>query len=246
MTLSDAVARIFFAPRDPEVRTPFSGEEIEGWVEAAGNDSFQQADSEFVQRAMGLGVNSGMVLDLDSPLGLVALKILWNEEGLLGMGVYRSLEMAERARETAEDWGLGQRMFFQVGDARGLRFKTGYFDMVISDGVLHTAPNPLDLLKEVERVTKPGGAILIGQRRRPSRFGLRRTVRAEAPAYPESIRNRLETTLRSGYTRRELMDLVRASGLDRARIVREGQRLFIERPGSNDPASWVSERERYL
>ena len=156
-----------------------------------------------------------------------------------------ALEVAERARETAEDWGLGQRMFFQVGQPRDLRFKTGYFDMVVSDGALHRIADPLSLLKEVRRVTKPSGAILIGQQRRPARLTLSGKVSAEARRYPAALRNRIEATLRSGYTARELRDLVVAAGLERTQVVADGERIFIERPGVNDPSSWVSERERY-
>ena len=35
---------------------------------------------------------------------------------------------------------------FQVGDARKMRLKTGYFDLVVSDSTLHVFDNPLSVL----------------------------------------------------------------------------------------------------
>ena len=56
--------------------------------------------------------------------------------------------MIDRARETAAAWDLEDRAFFQVGDARKMRFKTAYFDLVISDSTLHVFDDPLSVLRK--------------------------------------------------------------------------------------------------
>jgi SAM-dependent methyltransferase len=239
------LSRLIYPPRATRVRKTPSAEEIDAWVEASGTFEFQETDDLFVERARALGITSGMVLDLNSPLGLVAMKILWHEEGLLAIGVYRSLEVAERARQTAEEWELGQRMFFQVGEPAELKFKAGYFDMVVSDGALHTTERPAELLKEIHRVTKPGGGILLSQMARPNRLRIRGVLSARNRVCPTALARWEEERVRAGYTRPELASLVREAGLDRTHVVASGSRLFIERPGANDPSSWVSERERY-
>jgi len=246
MALTRILSRLVYPPRQPDVHHPPSAGELDAWVGAAETPYFQQLDDAFVGRALGLGVTSGMVLDLDSPLGLVALKILWKEEGFLSIGVYRSLDMAERARQTAEVWDLGDRMFFQVGEPSGLRFKTGYFDLVVSDGALHYAQHPEELLAEIGRVTKPSGAILLGQRARPGRLRMAGVLSGGGRFCQGALGRRFEATVRAGYTRSELAECVAAAGLDRARVVADGERLFIERRGADDPSSWVVEREKYL
>ena len=80
-----------------------------------------------MQRALGLGVDSGVVFDLGSQLGLVPLKILWHNEGLFGISLHTSGKPAERARETADAWELGERMFFQIGKPQQMKFKSNYF-----------------------------------------------------------------------------------------------------------------------
>ena len=89
-----------------------------------------------------------MVLDVGTRAGLIVLKILWQNENFFSIGVDSSSAMIDRARETATAWGLGERAFFQVGDARRMRLKTGYFDLVVSDGVFHRFPDPVSVLSE--------------------------------------------------------------------------------------------------
>ena len=47
------------------------------------------------------------------------------------------------------------------GDLRELHFPAGSFDLVTAWNALDFVPDPLDLLKEVHRVLKPGGSIFI-------------------------------------------------------------------------------------
>lgn len=244
--MASVLSRVLYPPRKTDGPGKPSTEEIDAWVETADTEAAQRTDETFVSRALELGVSSGMVLDLDSRLGLVAMKILWRREDLLAIGVYRSLEVAERARETAAAWGLGERMFFQVGEAADLRFKTGYFDLIVSDGALEAASDPRKLLEEIGRVIKPSGAILLSQMARPSRLRMRGAIVQELGACPEALRPRREASVRSGFTRSELRSLASTTGLGRVRVVGEGRRLFLERSGEDDPASWVSEREKYV
>lgn len=246
MPLTRILSSLLYPARPAGRSKAPSKEEIDAWVGISQTERVQKADDAFVDRALGLGVSNGMILDLNSRMELVAMKLLWRTEGFLSIGVYGSLEVAERARQTAEEWDLGDRMFFQVGDAADLKFKTAYFDMIVSDGGLQATRSPLDLMKEIARVVKPGGAILLAQAARPSRFRMNRAVAEETRDYPAALSPRIRDALRSGYTRSELQDLITASGLDRARVVGDGDRLFVERHGSNDPSSWVTERERYL
>ena len=246
MGIASTLARLIYPPRLPVSQIDLTDEEIEAWVEATDEPYFKTKDHAFVERARSLGVDGGMVLDLGSPLGLVAMKILWDEEDFLCMGVYRTLQLAERAREIAEDWNLGERMFFQVGEPVQMKFKTGYFDMVVSDGALHSFENPMETLREIHRVTKPTGAILVRELRRPNRFGLSGHVTRQKKHYSDSLRRRFEAGVRAGFTPIELGEYAAAAGVERARIVTEETHVILERPGTNDPTSWIREREKYF
>src|SRR5262250_2307523 len=133
----------------PELETP---EQIDAFIDSRALEYPTKIEDEFVQHALGLGVGSGMILDVGTRVGLISLKMLWQNENFYAIGLDQSGAMIDRARETADAWGLGERAFFQVGDARKMRLKTAYFDLVVSDSTLHTFDNPLSVLREINRV----------------------------------------------------------------------------------------------
>jgi ubiquinone/menaquinone biosynthesis C-methylase UbiE len=127
-----------------------------------------------------------------------------------------------------------------------MRLKTGYFDLVISDCTLHGFDDPLSVLTEINRVLKPKGGLLIRELQRPSRLNMAKTIEAHAARYGSRMRQHVETALRAAFTRGELEELVRNSGLERTQIHEADERhLLIERPGESDPNSWIKVREQY-
>jgi ubiquinone/menaquinone biosynthesis C-methylase UbiE len=158
-----------------------------------------------------------------------------------------SKAMIERARETAAAWGLGERAFFQVGDARRMRFKTAYFDIVISDSTFHCFDDPRSVLAEVGRVLKPSGALLIRDLQRPSRFAMARHIEQHGAPYDKQMKRHVESALRGAYTRSEIQQLVRLSGIERVQVLQiDEHHIAVERTGESDPNSWIRAREQYL
>ena len=245
VSLAGILSRLIHTARVLPDQADVSDEEVEAWVDAAALEYFSEQDQEFVERALALGIDSGMVLDVGSQLGLIPLKILWQKDDLFGIGLQRLGKIAERARETADAWELGERMFFQVGDPHQMKFKSDYFDLMVSDAALHRFVNPLEVLVEINRVTKPSGAILIRDLLRPSSLRLSRHLADHGRHYTGRLRSAFEASVRAGFTRRELNDLVGAARL-RARVSSDRTHVFIERRGSNDPSSWIAEREKYF
>jgi ubiquinone/menaquinone biosynthesis C-methylase UbiE len=240
------LSRLTHSPRQEssELETP---EQIDAFIDSRALEYPTKIEDEFVQRALGLGVEAGMVLDVGTRVGLIPLKILWQNENFYAIGMDKSGAMIERARETAAAWDLADRAFFQVGDARKMRLKTRYFDLVVSDSSLHTFDDALSVLTEINRVLKPKGALLIRDFQRPGRFDMRRTIAGHAERYGERMRAYLETAIRAAFTRAELENLVQASGLERVSITASGSYHWaIERTGESDPNSWIKVREQYL
>ncbi len=221
-------------------------EEMEAWVSVTELEHFVDLDKAFLDRCLGLGVESGMVLDLGSRLGLIPLRILWENENFFGIGLQRWGSVADRARATAKAWDLDGRMFFQVDELGQVKFKEDYFDLVVSDSALHQFDNPLDILTEINRVTKPTAGILIRDLLRPNRLALPRQLAAYGMHYPDQLRASFEASLRAGYTEIELAKLVEGAGIRDARVWSDDTYVTIERAGASDPGSWVTEREKYF
>jgi ubiquinone/menaquinone biosynthesis C-methylase UbiE len=221
-------------------------EEIDAFIDSRALECATQSDDAFVERALKLGVGSGMVLDVGTRAGLIVLKILWQNENFFSIGVDASSAMIDRARETANAWGLGERAFFQVGDARRMRLKTGYFDLVVSDGVFHRFSDPISVLSEIGRVLKPKGGLLIRDFRRPNRFKMARDIAGQAKNYGSRMRPQIEEALRGAYTPAELRELLKTARIEGARVIEIDEHyICIEREGMTDPNSWVSVREQY-
>ena len=227
----------------PELQTP---EQIDAFIDSRSLEYPAKLEDDFVQRALGLGVDGGMILDVGTRVGLIPLKILWQNENFYAIGMDRSAAMIDRARETAAAWSLDERAFFQVGDARKMRLKTAYFDLVICDCTLHVFDDPLSVLQEINRVLKPKGGLLIRELQRPSRFQMQRKIEEHSARYGQRMRPHVETALRAAFTRGEIERLAQASGLDRVRLTESGEHFILERTGESDPNSWIKAREQYL
>lgn len=72
------------------------------------------------------------------------------------VGVDSSEEVLDEARRTAADV---DNVEFQSGDAYGLEFADGTFDVVHAHQLLHHLGRPVDALAEMRRVLSPGGIL---------------------------------------------------------------------------------------
>ncbi len=243
--ISDFIARLTYPPRQIPQR-PDTADDLAAFIDSRALEHATKLEDDFAERARRLGVESGMVLDVGTRVGLIALKVLWNNENFFSIGVDSSSAMIDRARETATAWGLSERAFFQVGDARQMRLKSNYFDLVVSDDALHRFDDPVSVLSEIGRMLKPNGALLIRDVCRPNRFRMSKLLDEQTRHYGSRMRPQIETAMRAAYTAKELQKILRASGLTGARLVEMDElHIGIEREGVTDPNSWVSAREQY-
>jgi ubiquinone/menaquinone biosynthesis C-methylase UbiE len=121
-------------------------------------ETMRESGEELVGR---LGIADGLrVLDLGCGDGTTAIPAAQQGAEVLGVDISSNLVEAGNAR--AEALGLSD-VRFQEGDATDLSgLDDESFDLVISIFGAMFAPNPLDVAKEMVRVTKPGGRIVMG------------------------------------------------------------------------------------
>jgi len=108
-----------------------------------------------------LGITEGLdVLDLGCGDGTTAIPEARLGANVLGVDIAENLVAAGNAR--VRDLGLGN-IRFQVGDASQLsELADDSFDLVVSIFGAMFAPRPFDVAREVVRVTRPGGRIVMG------------------------------------------------------------------------------------
>src|SRR5499426_3367384 len=108
-----------------------------------------------------LGVKPGLkVLDLGCGDGTTALPAARREADVLGVDIARNL--VEAGNRRAQEHGL-TNLRFQEGDACNLsELADDTFDLVVSIFGAMFAPKPFDVAKEMVRVARPGGRIVMG------------------------------------------------------------------------------------
>src|SRR3989475_5722375 len=111
--------------------------------------------------ATRLGITDGLeVLDLGCGDGTTALPAARLGANVLGVDIASNLVEAGNAR--ARSLGLSNCSFHE-GDASDLsELEDDSFDVVVSIYGAMFAPRPFDVAKEVVRVTRPGGRIVMG------------------------------------------------------------------------------------
>ena len=121
--------------------------------------AFMRQSGEAVVQSLGVAA-SMRVLDLGCGDGTTALPLARTGAEVTGIDIARNLVEAGNKRAAAA--GLG-KLKFQEGDACHLEgVADRSFDLVVSIFGAMFAPKPFDVAKEMVRVTKPGGRIVMG------------------------------------------------------------------------------------
>src|SRR5436305_8943146 len=121
-------------------------------------DTMRESGEALVQR---LGITKGLkVLDLAFGNGTKALPEAKLGADVLGIDIARNL--VEAGNRRAREQGLNN-LKFQEGDASNLQqLPDKAFDLVVSIFGAMFAPKPFEVAKEMVRVTRPGGRIVMG------------------------------------------------------------------------------------
>ncbi len=102
------------------------------------------------------------ILDIGTGTGVVALKVA-QQIGAGGVvtGIDLSEAMLRLANAKAMLLDVSEKVEFKQMDAEALEFKDQNFDTVLSLFALLHFPNPLTALKEIFRVLRPGGKLVL-------------------------------------------------------------------------------------
>jgi ubiquinone/menaquinone biosynthesis C-methylase UbiE len=197
------------------------------------------------------------VLDIGTGTGIVALQAAGGV-GPLGrvLGIDLSDGMLSVARAKAAQVNLTDRVLFRKMDAEALPLDPGSFDAVLSLFALLHFPSPLTALREMFRVLRPGGRLIIAVGSRPpwaSSGALLHCIgrlpeflfqlqgkRLSAPGFlnalvrehlPEGEAVEESPLARRGRNRtRSVPFLVGRAGFTGVRSYWEGHRMFIDTP----------------
>jgi ubiquinone/menaquinone biosynthesis C-methylase UbiE len=172
-----------------------SKRQFDGWAEGYGaRHTGSDADGEIARLIDGFACES--LLDVGCGDGRV-IEMLW-KEGRKMSGIDISAEMIKQAEHR-----LGGKARLAVGDSEFLPWPDREYGAVICTASFHHYPRPMAALKEMLRVLKPGGRLLIAE--------------LDFPALIRVFANIIVPRLKYGvyhfYSRSGLERLFRAAGL---------------------------------
>jgi ubiquinone/menaquinone biosynthesis C-methylase UbiE len=156
------------------------------------------------------------VLDVGCGTGATLDAIVSAYPTVRAWGIDLSAVMIASARERLAGAGerAGGAVDLQVADAERLPLPDGTVDLVVCVDSLHHYPAPGEALREMRRVTRPAGALVIGEWRLAA--PLRQLMNWLLPRLPEGdVRV---------YTGRELTELAEAAGYSAVRCAPAGVR----------------------
>lgn len=139
---------------------------------------------DFLNRVLSLGIDqrwrkataralklpeNGRVLDLATGTGDLAVMVARLNPGSRVTGLDPSANMLEVGREKLARFGLSERIELVQGDAQALPFEDDSFDGVCIAFGIRNVPDRAKALREMARVTRPGGRIAILELSEPER-----------------------------------------------------------------------------
>ncbi len=188
---------------------------------------FSEPNTRFAEDALRLvaSVERPRVLDLGTGTARIPLLMLERHPQLTVVAVDLSESMLRVAARHVASLGVGSRIELSKMDGKGVDLAPASFDLVMSNSVAHHIPDPADLFREVRRLVKPRGAILVRDLFRPLTVeAAREIVDRVAPNDSEKQRGLFFDSLRAALTVAEVRAIVSATGLAGVRVERVSDR----------------------
>ena len=146
-------------------------EVMDSWEEAVEYDAmdFTEVNTAFAQRAIALKPPlTAKVLDAGTGTARIPVLLCSKYPHWQVFGIDLAQNMLQIGVKHVEQAGLQDQIVLELVDAKQLPYKDEDFEMVVSNSLVHHLPDPLPFFRELKRVLKPNGAILIRDLIRPS------------------------------------------------------------------------------
>ena len=194
---------------EPEVMDTFE--------EARDYDSMdhQSVNTLFVLDFLAAGDVGTDVLDVGTGTAQIPVELCRQHEDCRVLAIDMASHMLDLARFNIEVDGFTQRIFLQQIDAKDMAFESAMFDSVMSNSIIHHIPEPLAVLQESVRVTRPGGLLFFRDLLRPETSDeVTQLVETYAGEENDHQRQMFDDSLRAALSLQEIREMVLSLGFD--------------------------------
>ena len=126
-----------------------------------------EVDEAFVERVIALGANSGHFLDVGTGPAQIPILLAQRCPDIHITAIDLSEEMLKIAKHHVAEANLTKQITLEHIDAKVLPYPDNYFDGLISNSIVHHIHDTISALKEMGRVVKQNGIVLIRDLIRP-------------------------------------------------------------------------------
>jgi len=156
------------------------------------------------------------ILDLGTGTALIPIELCRRYEHCRIMAADAAVSMLELARYNIEVHGLTSRIELAHVDAKQLGFASEMFDLVMSNSIIHHVPEPIHVLREAARVTRPGGLLFFRDLLRPDdEPTLQKLVATYTTGANDHQRQMFADSLHAALSLEEIQDLIASLGFAR-------------------------------
>ena len=197
-------------------------EVMDSLAEAVDYDAmdFVQVNTAFALQAVELGSDaSEFVLDAGTGTARIPIIICQMQSQWQVTGIDLAENMLQLGRKNIEAAGLEKQIKLEIVDTKQLPYMDGYFDMVMSNALVHHLPDPLPFFLEIKRVVKPNGAVFVRDLIRPvDEVTMNAIVDRIGTEYNEHQKMLFRDSLHAAFTLDEVKALIEKSGLEGIKV----------------------------
>jgi SAM-dependent methyltransferase len=165
------------------------------------------------------------VLDVGTGTARIPIALCRLTDRLRITAIDLSAQMLQLGQRNVISHGFERQIRLEQVDAKKLPYPDDTFDALISNSIVHHIPQPIDVVREMLRVLRPGGLFFIRDLVRPPDAEEIATILAKhAGGSNEHQRQLFEQSLHASLTLDDVRDLLRELGLPSAAVTRSSDR----------------------
>lgn len=197
---------------------------------------FTEVNQAFVNEAIAqCDLDVALVLDIGTGPGRIPVMMAQSRPQWRIIAIDMAETMLAIAKQHVFKAGLTAQISLELADAKNLPYPDGYFDLVISNSLVHHLPEPKLFFEQVKRVVKPNGGLLIRDLFRPrDRETVNQLVNSIGQEYDPHQAKLFRDSLHAALTLNEVREIIESVGLTGVKIDQSSDRHWsISRSGSD-------------
>jgi ubiquinone/menaquinone biosynthesis C-methylase UbiE len=204
--------------RIPLKQEEFTGEDTARFYDEHARRFMQPVYRRFAAKAANIRLNGKRILDTGTGTGCLAIELAKSRPNWQITGIDVSEDMLKVARKNAARETMSDRIDFKPASVAALPFADGHFHLVVSNASLHLWPDPVEALREMARVTAPGGYCLIWDNMRLRIFTPLLSLLGRTMGMNAAQRRLWMRAIQASYTAGEAKAFLKKSPLINARL----------------------------